>query len=1031
MNLKPFKLVVFRLVSLCCALLLVISSFRFAVADEPGASVPWRDEFNSPTLDPAWSWQNENPAKWSLTGQYLRIFTSQQATGGENLLLRPVGTQDFAIETRLLFEPFTNFQIAGLVIWQDNANFLQLGRAFCDIPDACLGNGIYFDKIQDGGGVDGNFATPVDNFNEAFLRLERRGEMVKGFFSYEGSTWFEIGTHWIPDDFQVNGVGLTSAQNFYAPQADVPADFDYFELSEGNGFLPEGFHDYDQDDVPNWDCNAGGWAVDPDDRATDLQVEVNVDGAQFFVTASAYLPELELSGQCVGGTCGFKKEMWDLISSYEAHSVTVFAQDNESGEWVRLSNSPKPLTCRSQDIYSFNPKTGETTQLTDVRTANEYYPSWSPNGQKIAHNMAFYDGPYGVYVTDLTSGITSPLAGAEDGGSNPAWSPNGTWIAFDRYYAGDSSLYLVPSEGGEKILMRGDSIYPDWSPNSQVLVFHQPSDGSLRTINTQTGMETLVTPEGAHPAWSPNGKWIAYDAQDSIWKIAVNIIGEPQGEPVRLTGTLAGGWLPTWSADSKTIAYHSGLTRDTNIWTIPSAGGMGTWLTGGIEFGDYDPDFSRSKGILAYSSFTPNGQAARDWHSFFDYSLPAGYWQEGDHILHYEWNEAEGSVERTFEAALDQPLYDDYALLRATGQRGRSGDTCEAIPAIHPDQLTKFHFGWADYDMTFAEVAAEIESLNPRVVWDGGEAVPLQLLEIYPLSQDVDAWQTICSHTYLPTTRTLGVGNFRVEWSPTNPEEITSLRWRNSLNLTNTWSDPGCPGDLEYFGNSFATENAGTPAAFFESLVGFSMEGNWLHQAKAVDISSRSNGCPGSAGIPIRTDYRLFDSYLKANLVGIQRTFSFGDNSYDHLLRPFIPRLYPQDGFTQVIHPDATGTVLVTEDTLGCDLGCLVMDWDGTWLAIHDPDSGLGMIVLHMISPLSTALWIERDGGSFTNASGVVLLPPLLGYGYRGDVTETEYLAFYDPSIWTPSLTLPPDLALHNLTMQDFDHVLFIPVIMR
>ena len=52
---------------------------------------------------------------------------------------------DFAIETHMLFEPTTNYQFAGLVIWQDEFNFLQFGRAFCDNEGTCVGNGIYFD----------------------------------------------------------------------------------------------------------------------------------------------------------------------------------------------------------------------------------------------------------------------------------------------------------------------------------------------------------------------------------------------------------------------------------------------------------------------------------------------------------------------------------------------------------------------------------------------------------------------------------------------------------------------------------------------------------------------------------------------------------------------------------------------------------------------------------------------------------------------------------------------------------------------
>ena len=39
---------------------------------------------------------------------------------------------DFSIQTYVAFEPDSDFQFSGLVIFQDKNNFVQLGRAHCD-----------------------------------------------------------------------------------------------------------------------------------------------------------------------------------------------------------------------------------------------------------------------------------------------------------------------------------------------------------------------------------------------------------------------------------------------------------------------------------------------------------------------------------------------------------------------------------------------------------------------------------------------------------------------------------------------------------------------------------------------------------------------------------------------------------------------------------------------------------------------------------------------------------------------------------
>lgn len=191
----------------------------------------WLDPFDSEALDPTWFWLNENPEGWSLAERpgYMRIYASTSPTGGENLLLRSGAQGNFAIEAHLLFEPHRDFQFAGLVIYQDQANFLQFGRAFCDDEEACVQNGIYFDHIGDGDWVDGNFATRTNSMNEAYLRLELNGRRITAFYSENGEGWQEVGRHEVPSSFRANGVGLTSSQNYSGE--GIAADFNFFSFT--------------------------------------------------------------------------------------------------------------------------------------------------------------------------------------------------------------------------------------------------------------------------------------------------------------------------------------------------------------------------------------------------------------------------------------------------------------------------------------------------------------------------------------------------------------------------------------------------------------------------------------------------------------------------------------------------------------------------------------------------------------------------------------------------------------------------------
>jgi hypothetical protein len=258
-----------------------------------------------------------------------------------------------------------------------------------------------------------------------------------------------------------------------------------------------------------------------------------------------------------------------------------------------------------------------------------------------------------------------------------------------------------------------------------------------------------------------------------------------------------------------------------------------------------------------------------------------------------------------------------------------------------------------------------------------------------------------------PSARTVTTDILFVDWSDTNPEEIVDIRWNGSSNLTNTAVIGGCPDDLEYFGNSWVSKDEGTPDFVFVSLVGWGTTGSWENLSdEIIKIDSSSAGCPASAEVLVQTKYRFFDRGPVANRIRIQRSFSFGSTPFPYNFRPYIPRLYPSSAYSQVLHPDVSGTNLVTEETFLCDFGCQVTNWDGSWFAIHDPSAGQGLIVRRASTQFEAALWVDQDGASFANASSALLLQP--DGGFTGKVVEVEFLCFYDSNIWEPSTNLPP-----------------------
>ncbi len=206
-----------------------------APAAQPGGSTTFRDDFGG-TLDPGWSWYLGEAPGWTLSNMsgWLRLNLSTGSFFGDtppsNMLVRQAPSGDFDLRTLLRFSPVRNFELAGVVVVFDDHSVLQFGRGFCEVPGGaagCIADGLYFDNIQDGSAVGGNFATQSLLGVDYLLRVQRQGNTYSAAYSTDGSTWFPLGSHAV-DKLPIS-IGLIAAQ------AGTPgnyADFDYFEMTQ-------------------------------------------------------------------------------------------------------------------------------------------------------------------------------------------------------------------------------------------------------------------------------------------------------------------------------------------------------------------------------------------------------------------------------------------------------------------------------------------------------------------------------------------------------------------------------------------------------------------------------------------------------------------------------------------------------------------------------------------------------------------------------------------------------------------------------
>jgi len=361
------------------------------------------------------------------------------------------------------------------------------------------------------------------------------------------------------------------------------------------------------DDVPNW----SGLSVVAD--ATTLAEGDAPAAVTNLASSSPTASSVTLAWTAPGddGDVGTATE-------YDIRYSTSVITDANFGSATQAANLPIPSLAGSGETFTVIGLVENTTYYFALKAADEV-PNWSDLSNVVTGTTSSEAVPPALISNLVVSSKTafsvtlSWTAPGDDGTSGRASEYDirySTAVITGATFNSATKAANIPApstSGTEESftipgLLGGWTYYfavktadevPNWSGISNVL--NTRTEQPLQQITTNSALDRF-------PTWSPDGTKLAFASQRSgntdLWTIPV-----AGGTATRLT--INTGWdnFPAWSPDGTKIAYYSDMgVGNTHIWTMPATGGTPVQITINSGQGDFAPCWSPDGSQIAFNS---------------------------------------------------------------------------------------------------------------------------------------------------------------------------------------------------------------------------------------------------------------------------------------------------------------------------------------------------------------------------------------------------------------------------------------------
>ena len=248
-------------------------------------------------------------------------------------------------------------------------------------------------------------------------------------------------------------------------------------------------------------------------------------------------------------------------------AVAPAGADPQNCEKGATAHAGKPMlgVAKADGVYEVAVDGSSTTRVSGT-DANSMHPAWSPDGTKVAFveidpavRTPSGNPPSNIRVADMPTGCWTALTTQHtDLLMYPSWSPDGAELAYVRHANGTfvpegSALEVVGTDGSRRATIAGSLSPAAWAPDDSGRIAFSDREGlKLRLANGEVRVLDHVG-GSEFAAWSPDCSKIAFSisTQAALWLV------NPDGTGLKPITPVGQNFFASWSPDGTKLVYNN------------------------------------------------------------------------------------------------------------------------------------------------------------------------------------------------------------------------------------------------------------------------------------------------------------------------------------------------------------------------------------------------------------------------------------------------------------------------------------------